>query len=176
MYQIQYANDEVYAYLKWGEREWLNFFGRKFFPGMNLRYNVHQQVGCAVDAKFINPYSPDKGVYAEFKHDKYSKNTDNFFFEVAQRTKNSGWKSSGVMLAVEQSDVLLYVTYRKKLPFICLSLLDPKKLLPYLESLGSKPIETNPGVNGNPPGSYTKGHVVWIPQICRDYNLLRYER
>ena len=137
---------------------------------------VAQGVGVTGDYTVITANNCDNPRYekirnsqiVEFKHDKASKKTHNLYLEFAQTLDGFFTsKPSGCDLAIKNGNLLVITTGCQ-----CLVFDEPhyNKLLEYV----TRDVQTKNRSNGNPPGSFTRGHIV--PVICAEICcLLKYD-
>lgn len=120
--------------------------------------NLNQKVGIAYD--FITP----EGLKIEVKADLMSCNTGNFFLETKQ-TLDSGvtWVPSGITLAIEQADFVLFISSKEEIIAVSTPVLSE-----LLNTPGFRKKRTNHGANGNRDANAAIGMLV-SRQILRSH-------
>ena len=139
-------------------------------------HKIEQGIGVTGDYKITRSHSCENRWYekirnspiVEFKHDKASTKTNNLYLEFAQTLDGFfTTHSSGCDLAIKNGNLLVITTGTQ-----CLVFDEPhyQKLLEYV----TRDVQTKNWSNGNPAGSFTKGHLVSVrnAEICC---LLKYD-
>jgi len=153
-------------------------------PIENVIFVEGQQVGDAVDTLTKGCWLLDGRqvgqIRNESKHDKKSKKYGNLFNEYEQTFSNwrpttkypEGKTKSGLPLAVEQADIFTFIAYGHRGVQAYIFTFNPKKLYSELLKTQFPSALTEPGCNGNKPGSFARGWRLPFRKISQFYPMM----
>jgi hypothetical protein len=118
--------------------------------GQDWTENINQKVGVAYD------YVLPDGTKTELKCDLSSTTTGNFFLETEQQLGGGAWQPSGIALAIEQANSIIFANAEEVLR---VNTQDLAAWLPY-NGPCFRTRTTHDGVNGNRDGNSARGILV----------------
>jgi hypothetical protein len=118
--------------------------------GQDWTENINQKVGVAYD------YVLPDGTKTELKCDLASATTGNFFFEMEQQLGGGAWRPSGIALAIEQANSIIFANAEEVLR---VNTQDLAAWLPY-NGPRFRTRTTHDGANGNRDGNSARGILV----------------